>query len=131
LAVSSVSPNKDIAWEFIQFLSESARLLKHARSIGALPSRLTVMDVLFEKSPGPRKVFWDSFGFARRLPHLIELGSVEQIIYKMGGRILSLIREQDYTHKRLQHEILSANNEVQTLLSVHRYSGASVAGARA
>ena len=46
---------------------------------------------------------------------MIELGSVEQIIYKMGARLLGSIREGAYNHKRLQHEINAANGEIKAL----------------
>jgi multiple sugar transport system substrate-binding protein len=121
LGVSSMSQNKDYAWEFIHFMMDPARISKHARAIGSLPARLAGMEELFERIPAAKEVFFSSFGYARRLPRLVELGSVEQIVYKMSARILSLIRERTYNHKRLHQEIQSANNEIKTLLSVHRY----------
>ncbi len=121
LGVSSMSRNKELAWEFIQFLMDPARVVKHARAIGALPARLSGMDELFDRIPSAKEVFFSSFGYARRLPRLVELGSVEQIVYKMGTRILTSIREQNYSHKRLQQEINTANNEIKALLSIHRY----------
>lgn len=121
LGVAAASPNKDIAWEFIQFLTEPPRLLSHARHIGALPPRLAGMAELFNRHPAAKNVFFNSFSHARRLPRLVELGSLEQILYKMGLRVLSLIRERTYSHPRLHQEILAANNEIKTLLSIHRY----------
>jgi hypothetical protein len=52
---------------------------------------------------------------------MIELGSVEQILYKMSSRVLNQIRERSYNHKRLQSEINVANNDIKSLLSIHRY----------
>ncbi len=121
LGVSSMSENKSLAWEFIRFLSEPDRQLAHARKIGALPARLASMEALFSSYPTLKKVFWDSFGFARRLPRLVELGSIEQIIYKMSGRILSSMRERTYSSKRLHEEIQVANAEMNAVLSLHRY----------
>lgn len=121
LGVSSVSQNKDVAWEFIQFMLNPDRIVKHARAIGALPARLSGMDNLFNQIPAAKEVFFSSFGYARRLPRLVELGSVEQIIYKMGGRVLASIREGEYNHKRLHQEINLADNEIKSLLSIHRY----------
>ncbi len=121
LGVSSMSRNKEAAWDFIQFMLQPARSTKHARAIGALPARLAGMDELFTRIPSAKEVFFNSFGYARRLPRLIEMGSVEQIIYKMGGRILMSIREGTYNHRRLYQEINAANNEIKSLLSIHRY----------
>ena len=130
LGVPSLSRNKEAAWDFVQFMLDPARSIKHARSIGALPARLAGMDQLFTRVPQAQEVFFNSFGYARRLPRLIELGSIEQIIYKMGGRMLSSVREGTYDHKRLRQEINAANNEIKTLLSIHRY-GTRVAQAAA
>lgn len=121
LSVSSMSSQKDAAWEFVEFMSEPGRLLSHARSIGALPPRLAGMSELFTRHPAAKNIFFNSFGHARRLPKLVELGSVEQIVYKMGLRVLSLIRDKTYSHEKLHHEIGSANSEINTLLSIHRY----------
>jgi len=121
LGVAAASQNKEVAWDFIKFLNEPARQIRHARTIGALPARLQGMEALFENHPEAHQVFLSSFNSARRLPRVIELGSVEQIIYKMGARLLSAIREGAYNPKRLQQEIASANGEIKTLLSVHRY----------
>jgi len=121
LGVSSVSQNKEAAWDFIKFLLDPDRLVGHARAIGALPARLSGMEGLFDRIPTAKEAFFNSFGYARRLPRLIELGSVEQIVYKMGTKILALIREKTYSHKRLHQEINSANNEIKSLLSIHRY----------
>ncbi len=121
LGVAAASHNKEVAWDFIKFLNEPARQIRHARTIGALPARLQGMEALFENHPEALQVFLSSFNTARRLPRVIELGSVEQIIYKMGARLLSAIREGAYNPKRLQQEIASANGEIKTLLSVHRY----------
>jgi multiple sugar transport system substrate-binding protein len=126
LAVASISQNKELAWKFIQFMSEPTRLLSHARAIGALPPQLTTLGELFSKFPGAKNVFLRSFSYARRLPRLIELGSLEQIVYKMSHRILACIREQTYSHKILEQEINSANNEIKTLLSIHRYGTKSL-----
>lgn len=123
LGVSSASENKELAWEFIQFLVESERMTSHARAIGSLPARLGGLEPLFTRHPMARDAFFNSFGHARRLPRIIELGSVEQIIYKMSFRVISLIRAKEYTPKRLQQEIEAANNEIRALLSVHRYGG--------
>jgi hypothetical protein len=122
-----VSRNKEAAWEFMKFLLEPARMVKHARAIGALPARLSGMEGLFDRVPMAKESFFNSFGYARRLPRLIELGSVEQIIYKLGSKILSLIREKTYDHKRLHQEINTANNEIKSLLSIHRY-GTKITG---
>lgn len=121
LSVTSISPNKDAAWEFIQFLTETPRLLSHARAIGALPPRLAGMSELFNRHPAAKNIFFNSFGHARRLPKLVELGSVEQIVYKMGLRVLSSIREKAYTQEKLRQEISAANHEIKALLSIHRY----------
>lgn len=121
LGVSSSSRNKEAAWDFIHFMLDPARSVQHARSIGALPARLSGMEEIFDRVPEAKEVFFNSFGYARRLPRLIEMGSVEQIIYKMGGRVLASIREGTYSHKRLHQEINSANNEIKSLLSIHRY----------
>lgn len=129
LAVSSTSPNKDASWAFIQFLLEPERQLKHARLIGALPARLPGMDELFKSHPTAKDIFFSSFGYARRLPRLVELGSIEQIVYKMGGRVLASIRDREYNHKRLQQEINTANNEIKTLLSINRYGTRNVGAA--
>jgi multiple sugar transport system substrate-binding protein len=131
LGVAAASQNKEAAWDFIKFLNEPRQQIKHARSIGALPARLPParlqgMDSLFQNAPEAHKVFLDSFNHARRLPPVIELGSVEQIVYKMGARLLSLIREGAYNHKRLQQEIAAANGEIKALLSVHRYGTRTV-----
>src|SRR5262249_43416419 len=96
LAVSASSPQKDLSWDFIRFMSEPERQRRHAQGIGALTARLASLEDLFTKHPDAKKVFWDSFGHARRLPRLVELGSIEQIIYKLGARVLSLIRNNDY-----------------------------------
>ncbi|MFN0118555.1 MAG: extracellular solute-binding protein [Elusimicrobiota bacterium] len=121
LSVLNYSKEKDLAWQFIQFMSEPERLLSHARNIGALPAHLSVMDVLFERFPWARNVFWDSFSCARRLPKIVELGSVEQILAKMGGRVLSSIRDKAYSLPLLQQEIAVANHDIKTTLSIHRY----------
>ncbi len=121
LGVCSSSQNKELAWEFIHFLMDPTRAVSHARAIGALPARLSGMDGLFERVPSAKEVFFSSFGYARRLPRMVELGSVEQILYKMSTRVLSQIRERTYTHKRLQTEINMANNDIKSLLSIHRY----------
>ncbi len=121
LAVPSSARHREIAWEFVNFLVDPVRIVKHARGIGALPARLSGMENLFERFPAAKEVFFSSFGYARRLPRLVELGSIEQIIYKMGGRLLSAVREGSYNQKRLQQEINTANNEIRSLLSIHRY----------
>ncbi len=121
LGVSSASQNKDLAWEFIRFLNDPARQIRHAKAIGALPARLVGLEELFAKHPEAHHVFLNSFSHARRLPRVIELGSIEQIIYKMGARVLSSIREGGYGPKRLQQEIAAANTEIKALLSIHRY----------
>lgn len=121
LGVTSTSKNRDLAWEFIRFLSEPDRQLQHARSIGALTARLASMEPLFARYPAMKKVFWDSLGHARRLPRLVELGSVEQIIHKMGNKILNLIKSGEYNHKRLHEEMMSANGGMNSVLSLHRY----------
>jgi ABC-type glycerol-3-phosphate transport system substrate-binding protein len=121
LGVSSSSQNKDLAWEFVNFLMDPTRAVNHARAIGALPARLAGMDGLFERIPSAKEVFFSSFGYARRLPRMVELGSVEQILYKMSSRVLGQIRERSYNHKRLQTEINVANNDIKSLLSIHRY----------
>lgn len=123
LAVASVSQNKALAWELIRFLGTPARQLQHARLVGGLPPSVASMEPLFEKHPAAKSVFWASFAHARRLPRLIELGSIEQIILKMGARVLDLIRDRSYTHKRLYEEIKIANEEMNAVLSLHRYSG--------
>jgi multiple sugar transport system substrate-binding protein len=121
LSVASTSQNKELAWQFVKFITHPERQKSHARAIGALPARLASMDDLFKNRPSSRKVFLDSFGHARRLPRLIELGSVEQIIDDMSERILSLIRRKEYTSKRLKEEIASANAQVNAVLSIHGY----------
>jgi len=121
LSVSSFSEKKDSAWKFIRFMSDPQRQLDHARSIGAVTARLASFEVLFERFPEKKKVFWDSLGHARRLPRLIELGSVEQIISKMGTRLLNLIRSGEYNHRRLYEEMMASNGEINTVLSLHRY----------
>ena len=121
LAVSSVCQKTDLAWEFIHFLTEPSRQLEHAKAIGSLPARIASMEKLFDKHPEAKKVFWDSIGHARRLPRLIPLGSVEQIISKMCGRLLALIRAGDYNHKRLQDQMQMVNDDINSVLSLHRY----------
>ncbi|MCG3204690.1 MAG: hypothetical protein KCHDKBKB_01405 [Elusimicrobia bacterium] len=123
LGVSSLSRNKEISWDFIQFLLHPDRMTPHARAIGALPARLSGFDNLFDKIPSAKEVFFSSFGYARRFPRLVELGSVEQIIYKMGSRLLASIRDGSYNHnhKKIHQEINLANNEIKSLLSIHRY----------
>ena len=121
LGVATASQNKDLAWEFVRFLNEPSRQVRHARAIGALPARLLGLEQLFTGHPEAHHVFLNSFGHARRLPRVIELGSIEQIVYKMGARVLSSVREGGYSHKRLQQEIAAANNEIKALLSIHRY----------
>lgn len=121
LGVPALSRNKEAAWNFIHFLLDASRSVKHARAIGALPARLSGMDEIFTRMPDAKQAFFNSFGYARRLPRIIELGSVEQIVYKMGGRVLSSIREKAYSHKRLHQEINVANNDIKSLLSIHRY----------
>lgn len=126
LGVTSMSPNKDLAWEFIQFLTDPSRQLAHAQAIGSLTARLTSMEQLFERYPTVKKTFWDSFGQARRLPRLIPLGSVEQIVYKMGARLLSSIRKGDYNPHVLMTEIKMANDDMNAVLSLHRYGTENV-----
>ncbi len=130
LGVSSMSSKKELAWEFVRFLSESSRQKSHAESIGALTARLANLDELFANHPQAKKVFWDSFGHARRLPRLVELGSIEQIVYKMSVRILSLIRGGEYNHRHLERELSTASNGINAVLSLHRY-GNKVAGGAA
>ncbi|MCB4756051.1 MAG: extracellular solute-binding protein [Elusimicrobia bacterium] len=128
LAVAAVSPQKEMALELIHFLTEPSRQLDHARSTGTLTARVASMEKLFEKAPEAKKVFWDSLGHARRLPRLIPLGSVEQIITKMSRRILAFIRAGTYNHKKLYDEMIKANDDINTVLSLHRYgdSGSGV-----
>lgn len=121
LSVAVASRNKELAWELVKFLNEPSHQLRHARAIGALPAHLKEMPALFDHHPQAYPVFLNSFAHARRHRRVVELGSIEQIIYKMGGRLLSLIREGAYSHKRLQQEISSANGEIKNLLSIHRY----------
>lgn len=128
LAVSSLSSKKDLAWDFIRFLSEPARQKVHAETVGALTARLASLDDLFANFPQAKKAFWDSFGHARRLPRLVELGSIEQIVYKMGVRVLSLIRSGEYSHRHLERELNSASNGINAVLSLHRYGNKIAAG---
>jgi multiple sugar transport system substrate-binding protein len=121
LAVTSACLQKDLAWEFVRFITEPSRQLSHARAIGAMTARLASLDALFERYPEAKKVFWDSFAHARRLPRLVELGSVEQIIYKMSSHILGVIARGQYNHRRLTDEIAAANNGIAAVLSLHRY----------
>jgi multiple sugar transport system substrate-binding protein len=125
LAVTSASEQKDLAWEFTRFLSDPERQLHHARSIGSLTARLSSMEQLFDHHPAVKKVFWDSIGHARRLPRLIPLGSVEQIISKMCGHLLSDIRTGKYTARLLEDGIAQANRDVDKVLSLHRYGNVS------
>lgn len=121
LAVTSSSDKKDAAWELVTYLSEPERQLTHARSIGALTARLSSLEKLFDNFPRQKKIFWDSLGHARRLPRLVELGSVEQIIFSMGNKVLRLIRSGQYNHRRLQEALAAANDGVDSTLSLHRY----------
>jgi|GEM_PF-911034 len=125
LAVSSAGQKKDLAWEFVKFLSEPQRQLAHSRGVGALPARLASMDTLFENHSHARRVFMDSIGHARRLPRLVELGSVEQILYQMGTNLLDTIRTGTYNHVRLHEELIKANTEMNSVLSLHRYGSKS------
>ncbi len=128
LAVSAMSPQRDLSWEFVRFMSEPERQRRHAQGIGALTARLASLEELFTKHPAAKKVFWDSFGHARRLPRLVELGSIEQIVYKLGSRVLSLIRNNDYNVRLLEKEIASASNGINAVLSLHRYGSKTPTG---
>jgi len=128
LAVSAGSAKKDLAWEFIRFMSEPRRQMDHARTIGALTARLASLDDLFATHPMAKKVFWDSFAHARRLPRLVELGSIEQIVYKMGVRVLSLIRANEFNGRMLEKEIATASSGINAVLSLHRYGSKAAAG---
>jgi multiple sugar transport system substrate-binding protein len=121
LAVAAVSENKAASWRFVRFMSEPTRLMTHAQSIGALTARVASLEDLFRNHAAEKRIFWDSLGHARRLPRLVELGSVEQIVFKLGLRVLSLIRTGEYSERLLQREILSANNGINAVLSLHRY----------
>jgi len=121
LGVMGTSSKKELAWEFVKFLSEPQKQMEHAQKIGALTARFSSMEKLFEKFPEVKKVFWDSIGYARRLPRLIPLGSVEQIIAHMCGRVLALIQLRKYNHDLLHSEIELANKEINEVLSLHRY----------
>lgn len=121
LAVLSSSQKKDEAWQLVKFLSDSNRQLDHARAIGALTARLASAEKLFEGHPEVKKVFWDSIGHARRLPRLIPLGSVEQIVSEMCGRVLGTIRARRYNHMLLREMIDQSSQDVDTVLSIHRY----------
>jgi hypothetical protein len=103
-------------------MSEPAHQQRHARSIGALPARISSLDELFVSHSSARNVFTESFGHARRLPRLIELGSVERILADMSARVLSLIRTQAYSSKRLREEIANASTDMNTVLNVHGYA---------
>lgn len=128
LSVASASPNKEIAWEFLRFLLDPERQLRHARHIGALPARLASAEQLFDAAPAAKKVFWDSMQYARRLPRLIELGSIEQIVTKMGGRVLDAIRDAAYNEKTLMSEMRAAHAEIEAL-AMHRYGQHASKGA--
>lgn len=128
LAVTSQSEKKDAAWEFVRFMSNPGRQLDHARSIGSLTARLSSFEQLFEHYPDVKKVFWDSLGHARRLPRLVLLGSVEQIISKLCDRLLTLIKTGQYNGKLLQDEINIANQRMDSVLSLHRYGATSGPG---
>jgi multiple sugar transport system substrate-binding protein len=121
LGVSSLSDNKELAWGLTRFLVEPSRQLSHARSIGSLTARLASMEQLFEGYPAVKKVFWDSIGHARRLPRLITLGSIEPIISKMSGRVLASIRAGKYGDRVLHEEVATANQNIEKVLSLHRY----------
>lgn len=121
LAVFSGSQNKEISWDLIRFLSHPARQLSHAKSIGMLTARLGGFDDLFQNNPAAKKIFWDSLGHARRLPRLVELGSVEQIVYKLGEKVLAMVRANQYSHKKLFDEINNSNNGIAAVLSLHKY----------
>jgi multiple sugar transport system substrate-binding protein len=122
LGVSSSSDHKELAWELTRYLVAPERQLSHARSIGSLTARLASMEQLFQGHPQVKKVFWDSIGHARRLPRLVTLGSVEPIISKMSGRVLSSIRAGKYGDKILESEVSLANQNIEKVLSLHRYS---------
>lgn len=121
LGVAAVSRQASAAWDFVRFMSDPSRQQRHARSIGALPARIASMDEVFRGHPGARKVFVESFGHARRLPRLIELGSVERIVLEMGHRMMHLIRGRDYSPKRLREVVMAANNDINSVISVHGY----------
>lgn len=128
LAVSASSQKRELAWEFVRFMSDPERQKNHAQSVGALTARLASLDDLFSKNPQAKKIFWDSFGHARRLPRLVELGSIEQIVYKLGLRVLAMIRNNDYNSRLLEKEIMTASNGINAVLSLHRYGNKVPAG---
>jgi ABC-type glycerol-3-phosphate transport system substrate-binding protein len=129
LAVSAMSENKELAWKWIRFLSEPERQLGHAQKVGALTARLASMERQFDDHPAVKKIFWDSIGHARRLPRLIPLGSVEQIVSQMCGRVLASIGSRHYNHTSLLEEINRTSRDIDTVLSVHKYGAPTVEAA--
>lgn len=113
LAVSSASEHPEEANEFIRFLAAPETQMRFLKQLGLLPSRPDCFARFFGGHHEAGEVFRRSLPFARSLPPVVALGSIEQSFVNFSTNMLGILRRRRYGTAALRRELEQLDAEIQ------------------
>jgi multiple sugar transport system substrate-binding protein len=119
LAVTKYCKQMDEAIELIKFLASTPSQARHSSSIGMFPSTMSCFQGFFDQNEEAGTVFKKSLGFARTLPKVLTLATIEKIIGTMCENILNDIRYNQYSEQQLNEHLNQAAEEADYILSIY------------
>ncbi|HRY29923.1 MAG TPA: extracellular solute-binding protein [Elusimicrobiota bacterium] len=119
LAVSAMSRHPEESWSLVRFLSTPEAQLNHARAVGTLPCRASEIPELFGEYPDIGRVFLESLTYARILPQIPTLGTVERVFSRCAMDVVKMIVDKGCTPAKLQNRMADAALETNYILSLY------------
>jgi multiple sugar transport system substrate-binding protein len=101
------------------YLSSPESQVLHARAIGMLPCRQAEMPGLFARHPAIGRLFLESLTYARILPQVPTLGTLERLFSRCSADIIRMIIDRSYTPAKLQSALDAAAQETNFILSLY------------
>jgi multiple sugar transport system substrate-binding protein len=118
LAISTQTRYPEESWALLRYLSLPETQKQHAQAIGMLPCRPTELPELFSRHPQAGDVFLESLTYARLLPQVPLLGTLERMFVRVTSNLVKKIVEKDYTPMKLQSVLSEAAQEADYLVSL-------------
>ncbi len=119
LAISAMTRYPDESWALLRFLSSPQAQLDHAKAIGMLPCRQSELPGLFAGHEEAGRVFLESLTYARLLPQVPTLGTLERMFVRCTSDIVKMIVKKEYTVQKLQECVRESAQESNYILSLY------------
>jgi len=119
LAVTKYCKQMEEAIELIKFLTSTPSQTRHAVSVGMFPATMSGFQGFFGHNEEAGSIFKKSLTFARTLPKVLTLATIEKIIGTMCENVLNDIRYNRYNDSLLQEHLNQAAEEANYILSIY------------